>query len=162
MAKVHRKIGAVAVYSPTRVALLVVAFVAVIGAAGFAIGRVTGDDDAEQLAVTSAASRGPTAAEQRLLARATAAEARVDRVLDRLAEERARLRRLRAQARRSTRSSASANRGAAALRLDRPYIVTLRSGSGGADYTIGRRAPMEPGTSYRLCSDGVGICLGGG
>jgi hypothetical protein len=161
MVKMHRKVGAVAIYSPTAVALIVLVAVVVLAGAGYAACRLAADDERRERVVVarSSSSTSPRPEERRLRTELTAANARIERVLDRLGEERARIRRLRARARRG---GATADRGAASLRLGRPYVVTLREGRGGADYTIGRRAPLQPGETYRICSDGQGICLGGG
>ena len=160
MVRMHRKVGAVAIYSPTRVALIVLAAVVVLAGAGYGAGRLAADDERrDRVVVTRSSSSAAGPEDARLRTELAAANARVERVLDRLGEERARIRRLRARARRR---GATADRGAASLAVGRPYVVTLRKGRGGADYTIGRRAPLRAGETYRLCSDGQGICLGAG
>ncbi len=42
--------------------------------------------------------------------------------------------------------------------LATPYVITLERGTDGVTYRIADRAGVEPGTTYRLCADGRGLC----
>lgn len=156
MVKVNRRIGAIAIYSPLRAGALVLGAVVTVGAGGFGLARFI-DEEGDAAAQTPAkvapqAANGPTPGETEQRKRADAAEARVERVLDRLGQVRARNRRLQ-------RRIITANQSESRLRGGTPYVVTMLPGFDGADFVITGRHRIKSGETYRTCSDGKGVCI---
>jgi hypothetical protein len=127
---------------------LVVVTVALLAAAGFAVGRTT--------------ARGPQAGDYLDGLRAGRAEGRLE---GRAEQEGAALP---AGDRAAVRNAFTAGYAAGTddvfagydggWALGVPWIVTLAEGTGGAAYRIASRTPVEPGVSYSLCSDGTTLC----
>jgi hypothetical protein len=151
--RVHKGLGAVAIYKPGRAALLALASLAAVLAAGFGIGRATdsqtGDSGASAGTVRAARASGFEAGFRTGVARGRAQRPAVAAVKPAKPAQPA-------KPRASAKPAAPAALiGAGALTAGAPYIVKV-SHSGGRTQIV-RHVQMSNGATYWICSDG-NIC----
>jgi hypothetical protein len=145
--RVHRSVGAVAVYSRPRAVLIALLLVAVLAGGGYAIGRVTAPE-ATTTVIHEKAAAPPVAP-----ATAAPTPAKASPAATRAAYRRG----LRAGVARGRKSVVAAPAALAALEPGTPYIVTV-NGTPKGPQTLGFNTTVESGFLYRLCPDRTGIC----
>jgi hypothetical protein len=154
--KVYKSVGAVAVYSPARVATMIAGAVALVGGAGFAAGLVAGDDSGatSSAGVATVVPARPAAVPSKS---ATQTPRSADKGSSGAGSTTGGAR---AAYRRGFQNGIAALVGSpSAFRAGSSYLVRLRSGKGGAPFTIGPRVTVETGNTYSLCSHGQRICM---
>lgn len=144
--RLHRRIGAVAIYSVPLAAAITALVLAVLVGAGYAIGRLT----------TSGSSSTTTVVKRVAVpAPPTAAEAGRQAADMRRAEATAWRSGYRRGLRRGAERAAVATPSVDALVAGTPYVVVRASGSSALTFKV----PVEAGRLYRLCPDRAGICV---
>jgi hypothetical protein len=141
--KVWKSVGAVAVYSKTRVAALVIVGLVVVAGAGFAGGLlVQGDDNESSPAPAPVATTPDTPPPSEAKAEPTRTPPLTRR----------------AAYRRGYRDGTRQLFGSGGpLRAGSAYFVRAERGPGGV--RIGRRERVELGTTYWLCAGGQRLCM---
>ena len=147
MTKVWKRTGAVAVFSPLRATVLLVAIAAVVAAAGFVGGMAAADDDGGSSALAAApAPDAPSAQPDR-----TAASTESDRGRRRAVATAYR----RGYRKGLRRGQARGRKAPAGFAANTAYVVLF----GESSDQIRRRIRLRFGETYWLCAGGSRLCI---